>query len=269
MKIDLEGKIVIVSGGAGLLGMQFCHAIKEINGFPIILDIKVPEYPSTFYHLKCDITSEKQVHAASQYVNTLFLSNETEPALVQTWNHQTTKICGLINCAAIDPKFDASEVKQPNIEDYPLDQWKKEIDVGLTGAFLCTKYFGKMMFGAGGSIINISSLLGIVAPNQNMYKILDKVKPVCYTTIKHAIVGLTKHTATEWAKHGIRCNALAPNGIFNNHPKEFVELLTKYIPLGRMAEKDEYNSAIQFLLSDASKYMTGQTLVIDGGHSSW
>jgi len=188
------------------------------------------------------------------------------------------RIYGLINNAAIDPKFDnkVGEVPKARLEVYPRTQWDYEISVGLTGAFLCTQIFGKeMLEHKEGSIINISSLLGVIAPNQNLYKDPNlpedqqNVKPVTYSVIKHAIIGLTRYTATYWADKGIRCNALAPNGIYNDHPKEFVDKLTKYIPVGRMADKDEYNGAIRFLLSDESKFMTGQTLIMDGGHSVW
>ena len=126
-----------------------------------------------------------------------------------------------------------------------------------------------------GSIVNISSVLGHVAPNQNLYKkegLLDaqqSVKPVTYSVIKHAIIGLTRYTSSYWAAKGVRCNTLSPGGVYNGHSDDFVEKLSKYIPLGRMAYRNEYNSAIQFLLSDASSFMTGATLQIDGGQTAW
>jgi len=255
---DLNNTPVVVTGGSGLLGSQYCKAIEAIGGIPINLDI-VPPKRNNYDFVECDITKEAQVKWAYRYVR-----KEYGP------------IHGLINNAAIDPKFDKSESKtcKARFEHYALDQWKKEIDVGLTGAFLCTKYFG-LNLRKDGSIINISSLLGVVAPNQNLYKKPDlrdneqPVKPVTYSVIKHGIIGLTRYTATYLAGKPIRCNALAPNGVYNGHTEEFVQTLSKLIPMGRMAKKDEYNSAIQFLLSNASSYMTGQVLVIDGGHSTW
>ena len=157
-----------------------------------------------------------------------------------------------------------------------IEQWEKEIGVGLTGAFLCAKVFGSEMAKRGkGVIVNVSSDLGIISPDQRLYwkeglpDELQEVKPVTYSVIKHGIIGLTKYLATYWAQNNVRCNAIAPGGIYNNHPTEFVEKLSNLIPLGRMATQDEYKSAIQFLVSEASSYMTGAVLVMDGGRSCW
>ena len=151
--------------------------------------------------------------------------------------------------------------------------WRKELDVGLTGPMLCARFFGYEMFKKKikGIIINIGSELSVIAPNQKIYSIKSKkikpVKPVTYSVIKHGIVGLTKYLATYWAENNIRCNCLSPGGVFNNQPKKFVNKLKYLIPLNRMAKKNEYIGAIQFLASDATKYMTGHNLIIDGGRS--
>lgn len=258
---NLEGKTIIVTGGKGLLGSQYMEAIKELKGYPVSLDIRL-DYKDEFLdkeqgHLKCNIADVQEVERALKYIK----SDD---------KNKNRTIYGLINNAAINPKFEGKPDSFPYLEEYPLDSWKNELDIGLTGALICTKIFGREMIkNREGSIINISSLLGVVAPNQNFYAELNAVKPVGYTIIKHAIIGLTRHTATEWAKYNIRCNALAPNGVFNNHSEDFVQKLIKYIPLGRMARKEEYNEAIKFLLTDGSSFMTGHTLVIDGGHSIW
>src|SRR3990167_1081643 len=257
----LSGEIVIVTGGAGMLGNQYCQAIREINGFPVSLDIKYEKtvaFKEDILEICCDISSESQVMLALQHVKE---------------NLPDKPIYGLINNACIDPKFEKDSPNSPNsrLECYPSDFFDWEIAVGLKGAFLCTKHFGAEMASNGrGSIINISSVLGLVAPNQALYKKEgvseneQPCKPVTYSIIKHGIIGLSKYTATYWAHRGIRCNTLAPGGVYNNHCNEFVEKLLKYIPLAKMAEKSSYNEAIKFLLTDASSYMTGAVLQMDG-----
>lgn len=262
-KFLIPGEVVIITGGAGLLGKEYAKAVWDMDGIPVILDVSSHKFKDINGHcIKCDITKEYDLNLALDYIHKEF---HKEPY-------------GLINNAAIDPKFDANINKSPKarLEAYGLDDWNAEVGVGLTGAFLCTKVFGSVMASQGrGSIVNVSSVLGLVAPNQALYENPDlpeeqqNVKPVTYSVIKHGIIGLTKYTATYWARKGVRCNAIAPGGVYNNHPKEFVDKLTKYIPLGRMAEKDEYNHAIQFLLSPASSFMTGSVLQIDGGQTTW
>lgn len=259
----LNGGLVIITGGLGLLGQEYVKAVKEIGGTPCVLDIKaLNTYKDGAYELDCDITNEKAILSSLQLIKMSIKGS----------------ICGLINNAAIDPKFQADSTNTPKsrLENYDLDQWNYELSVGLTGAFLCTKVFGAEMAKNGlGSIINISSVLGLIAPNQSLYANPDadeghqNVKPVTYSVIKHGIIGLTRYTATYWASKGVRCNALAPGGVYNNHSDEFVQKLSKYIPLNRMAQKHEYNEAIKFLLTDSSSFMTGHTLVMDGGQSTW
>ena len=160
--------------------------------------------------------------------------------------------------------------KNNSLENFSLNLWDDEIKVGLTGSFLCAKHFGYQMKRnkKNGVIINIGSELSVVAPDQRIYK-KNFFKPVTYSVIKHGIIGLTKYLSTYWAEHGIRCNALSPGGIFNNQDKKFLRNFKKLVPLNRMANQDEYNSAIQFLCSDASKFLNGHNLIIDGGRSIW
>lgn len=268
-KFMLNKEIVIITGGAGLLGVKHAEAVAEIGGIPIILDINEKaakevedrlneEYKCGARSYKVDITKEDEVLEVLKLIN--------------------APVYGLINNAAIDPKFDKKINLKPNsrFELFSKEQWELEIAVGLTGAFLCSKIFGAVMVKNGkGVILNIASDLGIIAPDQRIYRKKDvpnelqDVKPVTYSVIKHGIIGLTKYIATYWGENGVRCNAFAPSGVYNNHPQEFVEKLTNLIPMGRMADKVEYKSAIQFLISDASSYMTGSVLVMDGGRTCW
>jgi len=182
----------------------------------------------------------------------------------------------LVNNAAVDPKVsaDGGGPELSRLEHFPLESWDFQIGVGLTGAFLCSRIFGSAMAGRGdGVILNIASDLSVIAPDQRLYRRrgLDEasqpVKPVTYSVVKAGLVGLTRYLAGYWAGQGVRVNAISPGGVFNDHPEEFVTRLSQLVPMGRMAHLSEYRSAVQFLCSPASSYMTGQNLVIDGGRT--
>jgi len=185
----------------------------------------------------------------------------------------------LVNNAAIDPKVKADQgiVETSRIENFPLEQWDLQVAVGLTGAFICSQVFGASMArsGRGGVILNIASDLSVFSPDQRLYRKkglsedMQPVKPVTYSVIKAGLVGLTRYLATYWADKGVRANALSPGGVYNGQGEDFVHRLTALIPLGRMATKDEYRATIQYLCSDASAYMNGQNVVMDGGRSTW
>jgi|TARA_A200000113_G_scaffold219698_1_gene228784 NAD(P)-dependent dehydrogenase (short-subunit alcohol dehydrogenase family) len=273
-KFNLNGKTALITGSGGLLGPQHAIALLEQEANIILTDISQTSLEKAYellqnnldFSLKdrvdlklMDITNPDEVHA---------VSNEID-----------IRIDILINNAAIDPKMKKSSdiLEKSRLENFSLDQWNKEISVGLTGALICTKEFGSEMAkdGKGGVILNISSDLSVFAPQQKLYKKPDlsdemqPVKPITYSVIKTGLIGLTRYVATYWNDKKIRCNALSPGGIKNDQGDVFVSEISKLIPLGRMAEKDEYRSAIQFLCSDASSYMTGQNIVIDGGRSIW
>jgi len=267
---NLSNKVAIITGGAGLFGTKHAEAIAEMGGIPILLDIddngkniastisKTFKVDCRYYN--CNITDEAQI-------------NEIKSDILK----QFSNINILINNAAIDPKVKANEdsnYKKTRLENFSKDQWNLEISVGLTGAMLCCKVFGQEMANKGsGVIVNISSDLGIIAPDQRIYaqKGLDDnqqpVKPITYSVIKHGIIGMTKYLATYWADKGIRVNSISPGGIYTNQPDEFINKISELIPLRRMADIDEYKSAIIFLCSEASSYMTGSNLVIDGGRT--
>jgi NAD(P)-dependent dehydrogenase (short-subunit alcohol dehydrogenase family) len=265
---SLKGKVAVVTGGLGLLGQQHCEAIAKHGGIPVILENKTENSLTFINHLQdkydckakvlqCDITQEKNVTDALDEI----LSDVSSLDI-------------LINNAAIDHKVSSYSAGDINsFENFCVDQWNKELNVGLTGAMICTKIFGSFMNAKdGGTILNISSDLGIIGPDQRIYKQSDNqqsfFKPVTYSVIKHGIIGLTKYTATYWPNK-IRCNALCPGGILNNQSPEFIKKLENLIPMGRMAHLNEYQSTVVFLISDASSYMTGGTLVVDGGRSCW
>ena len=267
---DMTDKVTVITGGAGMLGVKHAEAIAEFGGIPILLDIdkksstekasKISnEYQVDCEFKLCDITDESKISS----VRDLLLS-------------KYGRIDILINNATIDPKVDAkSEKNLSRLENFPIDQWNLELSVGLTGSMLCSKVFGTEMANNGkGVILNISSDLGIIAPDQRIYKKeglpenKQPVKPVTYSVIKHGLIGLTKYLATYWPGK-VRCNALCPGGIYADQPEDFVQRLTDLIPLGRMAKNDEYKGAVQFLCSDASAYLNGAVIAMDGGRSCW
>jgi len=267
---DLTGKVAIITGGAGLLGEKHAEAIAEFGGIPILLDIDKKigfekaqrisdQYKVDCEYQFCDITDESQILNVKHHLINKYDSIDI-----------------LINNAAVDPKVEINKGKNlSRLENLSTDQWNYELNIGLTGAMLCSKIFGSEMSNNGyGVILNISSDLGIIAPDQRIYRKeglsehKQPVKPVTYSVIKHGLIGLTKYLATYWSGK-VRCNALCPGGIYTNQPKEFVNKLTALIPLGRMADTDEYKGAVQFLCSNASQYLNGAILPMDGGRSCW
>ena len=267
--LRLDGKVGIITGGAGLLGIQHAHAIAEAGAIPILWDIRPIEKEvldiSRLHGVNCDfmivdISNPEQIKNAIGKIISKY-----------------SKIDILINNAANDPKVVGENgVVWSRLENFSVEAWHKDIAVGLTGAFLCSREIGKYMADHGGGVIlNIASDLGIIAPDQRIYRKNglseenQPVKPVTYSVIKHGIIGLTKYLATYWANKKVRVNALSPGGVFNNQPLEFLEKLTNLIPMGRMAAVDEYKSAVVFLCSEASSYMTGTNLIIDGGRTTW
>jgi len=183
---------------------------------------------------------------------------------------QCKRVDILINNAAFTGKGQIADGLFAKFEDYPLSLWQRAIDINLTGTFLITQRVGKAMRdGGGGVVINIASDLALIGPDHRIYEGQTFNTPIAYTTTKAALLGFTRHLATYWAPFNIRINALCPAGVFNGHKPDFVERITERIPMGRMATKDEYKGAIVFLASDASRFMTGAVLVMDGGRTAW
>ncbi|MEO9945562.1 SDR family oxidoreductase [Paraglaciecola sp.] len=269
-EFNLKNKRVIITGAAGLLGQQHAIALAAHGATLDLVDIDLQNLNcvqkslpantrSAIYQV--DITDEHQV---ADFCEGLRRESLEEQQLV------------LINNAAIDAKVDSTGSKNlSRLENFDFNQWQKEISVGLTGAMLCCKHIGSLMAQRGtGNIINIASDLGVIAPNQGLYEDhslpsdQQPVKPVTYSVIKHGLIGLTKYVATYWPTI-VRCNALAPGGVKVQQPAQFIQKINQLIPMGRMANIDEYHGAIQFLASDASRYMNGQVMVLDGGRCVW
>ena len=273
-KFNLINRYALITGGAGLLGLQHASALLELNASVIITDISSNALSNVKKQLQVDFDEDKiflkemdvscvdDIHSVANYLEELDIRLDI-----------------LINNAAIDPKVTKKEgIKETSrLENFSLDQWNNQISVGLTGAFLCSQVFGSKMAAdnKGGVILNIASDLSVISPDQRLYKKEglgadeQPVKPVTYSVIKSGLVGLTRYLATYWSDQNIRSNALSPGGVFNKQDDKFVKQLSSLIPLGRMANKDEYRSAVQFLCSDASSYLNGQNVIMDGGRSIW
>jgi 2-deoxy-D-gluconate 3-dehydrogenase len=203
---------------------------------------------------------------------------ESTRELVAETLKQFSRLDILVNSAALDPKFDpdaaAKGIAPGAFEDYPLADWNAALNVNLTGMFLTTQACVKQMIAQGkkGSIINICSTYGLNGPDQRIYIKDGKrvaYKPVYYTVTKAGVMGFTKYLAAYYAETEIRINALTPGGVFNNHEEYFVKNYSAKTILGRMAKKDEMNGALLFLASDASSYMTGNNVIVDGGWTAW
>lgn len=259
---ELTDRVAVITGGSGLLGQSHALAIHRAGGTPVLLDVVAPRTEAGFaeHHIRCDITDEAQVRAALAEVLD---------------RHQRIDV--LINNAANNPKVEDSGVlTESRLEHYPLAQWEADIAVGLTGAMLCSRVFGAEMARRGkGAIINIASDLALIGPDQRLYAVdgvtpdRQPAKPVSYSVVKTGLVGLTRYLATYWADSGVRVNAICPGGVENNQDDVFLQRVKERIPLGRLATADEYQGAIIFLASDASSYMTGAVVAIDGGRTVW
>lgn len=268
---DLTGKVALITGGAGLLGVKHASALLACGATVVVTDVNREAVQNAIVALGQEFPSERIVAHVMDVTNLSSIQTVYESLLK---SHGGVNI--LVNNAAIDPKVkgNAGIMETSRLENFPLEQWNFQLDVGLTGAFLCTQIFGTWMAGnGGGAILNIASDLSVFAPDQRLYRKeglpehLQPVKPVTYSVIKAGLIGLTRYAAGYWADKGVRVNALSPGGVYNGQSDEFVARLTSLIPMERMADADEYVAAVQFLCSDASRYMTGQNLVMDGGRS--
>ncbi len=270
-KFSLKDKVAVVTGGAGLLGAEFCRTLAEAGARVAVVDLnaaaagKMAEGLTAAGHTALAVPAD-------------ITRTESVRSLVETVLSAFGRLDILVNSAALDPKFDpqalAKGVTPGKFEDYPLEQWNAALGVNLTGAFLVTQACVRPMLDQGkkGSIINICSTYGLNGPDQRIYRKEGQAqtfKPVYYTVTKAGILGFTKYLAAYYMGTQIRVNALTPGGVFNEHDETFTANYSARTILGRMARKDEMNGALLFLASDASSYMTGANLVVDGGWTAW
>ena len=268
----MKNRTALITGGGGLLGPQHGIALAS-EGINIVLvdkkEIKLKraknrilnECPySTVHTFSCDISKEK---------NLIKLKKKLKEKKIF--------IDILINNAAMNPKMNKYSKKSTGtVENYSTKLLIKEINVGIFGAFFCSKIFGtEMAKKNGGIIINIGSDLSMNAPDQSVYHKDDNVnkvknfKPIGYSITKFGLLGITKYLATYWARKNVRCNMLIPGAVQTNQPKFLIKNVSKRIPMNRWAKPNEYRKAIQFLASETNSYMTGQTVIVDGGRTTW
>jgi 2-deoxy-D-gluconate 3-dehydrogenase len=275
---DLSGRAAVVTGGAGLLGAEFCRTLAQAGAAVVIADLDGGKAAQLAQELNQD------------GLRTLAVGTDvTSPLSVKSMVDACLATFGrldiLVNSAALDPKFDPQSQGQGEpvsqslvpytltFENYPLELWEQALEVNLTGMFLCCQAAaGPMLLQGRGVIINLSSIYGLAAPDQRLYQRPDQppqYKPAYYSVTKAGVIGLTGYLAAYYAGKNIRVNTLSPGGVFNGHDEAFVKAYSARAVLGRMAYKDDMNGSLLFLASDASAYMTGANLVVDGGWTTW
>lgn len=263
---DLTGKTAVITGALGLIGKEHCKALYEAGANVLV----------------CDLDGDASKEFAAELGDRAggFGVDITNPESVKTLRNHLLDTRGsidvLVNNAAINDKFEdpAAAFEQSMFEHYPLELWNASLNVNVTGTFLCCQILGTEMAKQGsGSIINVSSTYGIVAPDQSLYK-NEEGKQVFYKTIaypatKGAVIMMTRFLASYWGDKGVRVNTLSPGGVENKQDPFFIENYAKKTPLKRMAKAGDYRGALIFLASDASAYMSGSNLVVDGGFTIW
>ena len=263
----------MITGSVGLLGRKHAEAVAAFGAIPVLIDLsqekvdKLAKELRTQYKVESlgfsvDITDEQQI-------------KDNARKKLQKYG----RIDGLVNNAANNPAIEGSKNVNDfsRLENFSIDNWNQDLAVGLTGAFLCAKHYGAIIAKnkSGGSIVNISSDLGLVAPDQRLYKKKNlpkdqqPVKPVSYSVIKTGLIGLTRYLATYWNDQGVRCNAICPGGVDNDQPKEFLVEVSSRIPMNRLANADEYQGTLVWMLSEASSYLNGAIIPVDGGRTTW
>ena len=244
---SLRDRVAIVTGGAGQLGREIVRGLEERGARVAVFDVAAERY-------RVDVTDRAALEAAVDEVGTPHI---------------------LVNAAALDSPPDAPPEEVGRVESYPESSFDEVMDVNVKGTFLACQVVGARMATAGrGSIVNVSSIYGMLSPVQDLYDFrreggVEFYKPIAYSVSKSALYNLTRYLATYWAKSGVRVNTLTLAGVWNDQPEEFVEAYTRRMPLGRMADAREVVGPVIFLSSDASSYVTGANLVADGGWSAW
>ena len=270
LDFSLKGRVAIVTGGAGLLGVRHAEAIASAGGVPVLADIRGADAEARAAEIAkafdvpaiggaCDVTRPESIEA-----------------LLQAVLARLGRVDILVNNAANNPKVETPGESFSRLERFPADQWNADLAVGLTGPFLCAKIIGDVLaMQKRGVIINISSEYGIIAPDQRLYEKAglptdeQPVKPVTYSVVKAGLHGLTLYLATYWARSGVRVNTISLGGVESGQPAAFLERAASRIPMGRMAQPHEFQGALVYLCSDAAAFVTGANLVVDGGKTIW
>jgi NAD(P)-dependent dehydrogenase (short-subunit alcohol dehydrogenase family) len=265
-QFDLTGRVAVITGGAGFLGRKHAEAVAEMGGLPVLADLEETDIEAAVAAVKRASGGEASGVAV----------DITQPASVEAMVAELERRHGridiLVNNAALTMKgkIEANPDYFAPFEEYPLRHWQAALHVNLTGTFLVTQAVGRVMVAQRrGVVLNIASDVGNISPDHRIYEGQTFNTPIAYSTTKAALINFTRHLATYWAPKGVRVNALSPAGVYHDHDPEFVGRLSARIPLGRMAQPDEYKGAVVFLVSDASSFMTGANLIIDGGRTAW
>lgn len=273
-KFKINDKVCVITGGGGLLGYRHAQAVIEGNGIPVLLDLNGNALDYVTRLLQKDYGENARVQSYTADITDKPELNKVRDMLCERFGH----IDILINNAANNPKVEggSENLKSAGFVNFSCEIWEQDIEAGLTGSMFCSQVFGEQMEKQhSGVILNISSDYGLIAPDQRIYRkegIPEEeqvIKPVSYSVVKHGIIGLTKYLAVYWAKSGIRVNTLCPASLHNGQDEEFVEKISRLIPMGRMSEPEEYVCTVLYMISNASSYMTGSTVVVDGGRTIW
>lgn len=248
---SMAGRIAVVTGGAGQIGREIVRGLEERGARVAVFDLEAERF-------RVDVTDRDAIERATDEVTREWAAPHV-----------------LVNAAALDSPPDAPPEEVGPVESYPEGSFDEVMDVNVKGTFLCCQVIGARMAAEGrGSIVNVSSIYGMVSPVQEVYDFRRRggetfFKPIAYSVSKSALYNLTRYLATYWAKSGVRVNTLTLAGVFDEQPEEFLDAYTARMPLGRMAEPQEVVGPVVFLASDASSYMTGANLVVDGGWTAW
>lgn len=265
-QFKLNGRSAVVTGGGGLLGSGFCHTLAQAGASVIVADQNLAQAQK----VAADIAGNQAIALEVDVTE----ANSVQKMITAT-RETFARLDILVCSAALDPKFDPHHAENHDLsfENFPLDSWQQALDVNLTGVFLSAQAAAPIMLEQGGGVIvMISSIYGFFGPDQRIYERSQKpkqYKPAYYSASKAGVLGLMRYLATYYAGKNIRVNALSPGGVYNDHEDAFVQEYAARTVLGRMAEREELNAALLFLASDASSYMTGSNLVVDGGWTAW
>jgi NAD(P)-dependent dehydrogenase (short-subunit alcohol dehydrogenase family) len=267
-RFSLRGRTAVVTGAVGLLGREHCLALGEAGANVVATDLDAAACED--FALSLEAVDVRAIAVAADITRKDDLEQLRDAAIARFG-----AVDVLVNNAAIDDKFDAgADLEASRFEEYSLERWRRSLDVNVTGTFLCCQVLGQEMVRRGhGSIVNVASTYGVVSPDQGLYRGAQGeqrfFKSAAYPVSKSAVVALTRYLATYWGKAGVRVNTLSPGGVEAGQDAHFVESYSRRTPMGRMARRDEYRGALVFLASEASSYLTGFNLVVDGGWTAW